>query len=77
MGGTQETYMSHPAPFSLLQHFPIFEQWEALDDLNALVRCMNQKQVTKPSDKFTWATDSSLFVLVNKMFKIGLDSLSL
>lgn len=38
---------------------------------------MSQKQVTKPSDKFTWATDSSLLVLVNKMFKIGLDLLSL
>lgn len=38
---------------------------------------MSQKQVTKPSDKFTWATDSSLFVLVNKMFKIGVDLLLL
>lgn len=56
---------------------PVSQQWEALSDLNALVCCMSQKQVTKPSDKFTWATDSSLLVLVNKMFKIGLDLLSL
>lgn len=48
-----------------------------MNDLNALVHFKSEKQVTKPSDKFPWATDSSLFVLVNKMFKIGLDLLSL
>lgn len=56
---------------------PILEQWKALNDLNALVHFKSEKQVTKPSGKFPWATDSSLFVLVNKMFKIGLDLLSL
>ena len=73
----QDELKQHILPLS--SHFPcaniylILEQWEALNDLNVLVCFKSEKQVTKPSDKFTWVTDSSLLELVNKMFKIGLD----